>query len=98
MYMNQWGGNETWFINMPYLVPGVLALLAPLIFLFVLWSLVWKGLALWHSARRGQYWWFVILLVVNTLGILEIVYLFFVAKLKFKELFSAHSHNHTHNG
>jgi len=94
--MNQWGGNETWFINMPYWVPGVLALLAPLILLFVLWSLVWKGLALWHSARRGQYWWFVILLVVNTLGILEIVYLFGVAKLHIRDLFSKNSHPHQH--
>ena len=69
-----------------------LALAAPFIILALLWSLVWKGLALWHSARRGQYWWFVILLVVNTFGILEIIYLFFVANLKLKELFSTHSH------
>ncbi len=72
------------------------ALAAPFVILAILWSLVWKGLALWHSARRGQYWWFLILLVVNTLGILEIIYLFFVAGLKFKELFSTHSHNHNH--
>lgn len=42
----------------------------------VLWSFVWKGLALWHAARNGQFWWFVVLLIVNTIGILEIVYLF----------------------
>jgi methionyl-tRNA synthetase len=54
--------------------------------LLLAWSLVWKGLALWHAGRRGQPWWFVILLVVNTAGILEIVYLFFVAKLKVGEL------------
>jgi len=56
--------------------------------LLVIWSIFWKGLALWHSGRRGQPWWFVIMLVVNTLGILEIVYLFAVAKLKLSELFS----------
>lgn len=56
--------------------------------LLVLWSLVWKGLALWHSGRRGRYWWFVILLVVNTAWILEIIYLFAVLKLKFADLFS----------
>jgi Family of unknown function (DUF5652) len=54
----------------------------------VLWSIFWKGLALWHSAQRKQIWWFVILLVVNTAGILEIIYLFGVAKLKFSSLFS----------
>jgi len=53
-----------------------------------LWSIFWKGLALWHSGRRGQPWWFLIMLVVNTVGILEIVYLFAVAKLKWSELFS----------
>lgn len=61
--------------------PTVLMLLA-------LWSIFWKGLSLWHSGRRGQAWWFAILLVVNTLGLLEIVYLFGILKLKFSELFS----------
>jgi hypothetical protein len=55
--------------------------------LLVLWSIVWKGLALWHSAGRKQGWWFVALLVVNTLGILEIFYLFGMLKLKMNELF-----------
>jgi len=56
--------------------------------LLILWSLFWKGLALWHAGRRGQPWWFVILLIVNTVGILEIVYLFAVAKLKWSQLFT----------
>jgi hypothetical protein len=56
--------------------------------LLVVWSLFWKGLALWHSGRRGQPWWFVVMLVVNTVGILEIIYLFVILKLKFSELFT----------
>jgi len=56
--------------------------------ILVLWVIFWKGLALWHSGRRGHAWWFVILLVVNTVGILEIIYLFGVLKLKFSQLFS----------
>lgn len=56
--------------------------------LLLLWSFFWKGLALWHSAQRRQPWWFVILLIVNTVGILEIIYLFGVAKLKFDQLFT----------
>ena len=56
--------------------------------IFVLWSLFWKGLALWHSARKMHAWWFVILLVINTAGILEIIYLFAVLKLKVAELFT----------
>jgi hypothetical protein len=59
-----------------------------LLLLLILWSLFWKGLALWHAGRRNQPWWFVILLILNTAGILEIIYLFGVLKLKFSELFS----------
>ncbi len=46
----------------------------------ILWSLIWKGLALWRAARRGETAWYVVLLVFNTLGILEIVYYFLIAK------------------
>lgn len=42
----------------------------------ILWSLLWKGFALWKSARRGESVWFIILLLVNTAGILDIMYLF----------------------
>ncbi len=44
------------------------------------WSLAWKGFALWRAARREQKVWYVILLLMNTLGILEIIYIFAVAK------------------
>ena len=50
------------------------------IVLMVLWSLVWKGLGLWKAANLRQKKWFIALLVINMLGILEIIYLFFVAK------------------
>ena len=55
--------------------------------IIVLWTVFWKGLALWHSSRRDNRIWFVILLIISTLGIMEIVYLFFVIKLKPNELF-----------
>ncbi len=66
---------------------GPMPVWAPTFFILMLaWSLFWKGMALWHSARREQPWWFVIILLVNTAGILEIAYLFFVAKLKPSDL------------
>lgn len=46
----------------------------------IIWTLVWKGLALWRAAELRQKWWFVAILLINTLGILEIIYLFIVAK------------------
>ena len=39
--------------------------------------LLFKALALWHSARHSQKWWFAAVLILNTLGILPLVYLFF---------------------
>ena len=53
-----------------------------LITLAILWVIPWKGYALWLSARKGQKWWFIILLVVNTLAILEIIYIFLIANRK----------------
>lgn len=52
------------------------------------WSLVLKGLALWRAAKYDQRNWFIVILVIQTLGILEIVYLFKFAKkrLQFSEL------------
>lgn len=48
--------------------------------LVVIWSLIWKGIALWKAAREGSKPWFVILLIVNTVGILEILYIYVFSK------------------
>jgi len=50
------------------------------IIFLVVWSIVWKALALWKSARAGSKAWFVVFLLVNTAGILEIIYLFALSK------------------
>jgi len=41
------------------------------------WTLPWKGIALWKAARNESISWFIALLIINTLGILEIVYIFY---------------------
>lgn len=50
-----------------------------------IWSALWTGLALWHAARRDQKGWFIAFLFIHTAGILEILYLVFVAKAFGKE-------------
>ena len=50
--------------------------------LIIVWSLPWKGVALWKAARNRQLVWFIVLLVVNTLAILEIIYIFAFSKKK----------------
>ncbi|MEY4731594.1 MAG: hypothetical protein RL681_540 [Candidatus Parcubacteria bacterium] len=54
---------------------GIIAIL-----IVALWTIYWKGRALWHAARKGDSVWFVVLLVVNTVGILEILYLYVFSK------------------
>ncbi|MDD3486790.1 MAG: DUF5652 family protein [Candidatus Moranbacteria bacterium] len=53
--------------------PWVLALIA-------LWTIPWKGVALWKAARNEHTGWFVAILILNTLGILEIIYIFFFSR------------------
>ena len=51
-------------------------LLHPLFFIiFIIWSLTLKGVALWKAARREELRWFLAILILNTAGVLEIVYL-----------------------
>lgn len=45
-----------------------------------IWSFFWKGLSLWHSARNNQKYWYFALLLINTIGILEIIYLSYFQK------------------
>jgi len=52
------------------------------ILLLVLWTLPWKGVALWKAAGNKQLVWFVCLLILNTLAILEIIYIFGFSKKK----------------
>jgi len=47
-----------------------------------LWSIPWKGYALWKAARNTDKGWFIVLLVINTLAILEILYIFYFSKGK----------------
>lgn len=63
-YLNYWSGGRGWYTG------------------FVGWTLllvildsILRGIALWRSARMGQKWWFVALLVINSAGILPVVYL-----------------------
>jgi hypothetical protein len=56
-----------------------------LVIIVSIWQLFWKGLALWKSSQFKQRNWFValfILIVLNDLGLLSLIYLFFFSKKK----------------
>ena len=48
-------------------------------FLLIIWVIIWKGIALWLAARNNHKIWFIIILLINTISILEIIYIFAVA-------------------
>ena len=69
---NSWGS----FLDMGW--GGVFAV--PFAIILILWTLYWKYRSLWHAAKHDHKWWFIALLVTNTVGILEIFYLYFFSK------------------
>jgi methionyl-tRNA synthetase len=51
-----------------------------LVAIAAIWTLPWKGYALWQAAKKNDKVWFIILLLLNTLAILEILYIFIFSK------------------
>jgi len=52
----------------------------PVVFIIVVIEFILKGMALYRSARNGQKYWFVVMLVINTIGILPLIYLVWFSK------------------
>ncbi|TAL20318.1 hypothetical protein EPN90_01255 [Patescibacteria group bacterium] len=52
----------------------------PVFFLLLLGLLALKGFALWRAARNGHKVWFIAMLVINLIGILEVIYLLTAGK------------------
>jgi Family of unknown function (DUF5652) len=58
---------------------------SPILYILIVWTMIWKGLALWYSARNKQKGWFIVFLIVSTVGIFEIIYLIFFKKGSVKQ-------------
>ena len=52
------------------------------VFVGVLISLPLKIIGIWKAAQNNQKGWFAALLILNTMGILELTYLFYFSKPK----------------
>lgn len=48
--------------------------------LLMVWDAIWKGIALWKAGRNRHLVWFICLFVINTVGILPIIYIAWFAK------------------
>ena len=95
-HYGSFGFNPLWAVGFSLL--GILAAV------FIVAILALKGYSLWIAARRNEKWWFIALLFINTLGLLELAYLIFVAKVIFngkkckdcKECTDESHHHHHH--
>lgn len=56
-----------------------------IIYAIIAWTLPWKGIALWKAAKNNNKAWFIILFLVNTLAMLDIIYIVFFGKEKKEE-------------
>lgn len=56
----------------------------PILFLILAWTIPWKGVALWKAAKNSHKGWFIALFLLNTLAILEIIYIFYFSRRKNK--------------
>lgn len=76
MWNNSYGSY--WYPGAAFggLMAGFSFLLIPLL----VWSLFWKGWALWKAAKNDSKPWFVALLLINTMGILDILYIYVFGK------------------
>jgi len=52
-----------------------------LLAIILIWTAIWKLLALWKSARNTHSIWFVVLALFNTVGILPILYIYVFSKM-----------------
>ena len=56
------------------------------IIILAVWTIPWKIYAVWTAVKHNHKKWFVVLLVLNTIGILEIFYIFKIAKKSWVEV------------
>jgi hypothetical protein len=49
--------------------------LIPLIIIVAIWDTIWKLIAMWKAARNKHLAWFICIFIINTIGILPIIYI-----------------------
>ena len=73
--------SYSWWGPAPFSGLGAIGVLGMILLaVFLLAEIALKGYALWCAAKRDEKWWFIAIMIVNTAGILEIVYLVFFVK------------------
>ncbi len=96
--MNSFNNSMFWGAG-PFWGFGFIGVLGGALFLVLIVAIIaLKGYALWYAAKRDEKWWFVVMLIINTAGILELVYLLFVVKKWQTKVIEKHEHgSHEHH-
>ena len=72
-------------LDIASLIQGIPLPVLILLGVLMIWTMIWKGIALWTSARKNHIVWFIIfVLPINTAGILEILYIFLFSGFSYK--------------
>lgn len=65
--------------------PTFANLSGPILALFIIlgtWELIWKAIALWKASKNNHKVWYIAILIINTIGILPILYIYVFSKKK----------------
>ena len=57
-----------------------------LLLVLALWAIPWKIYGIWTAVKNGHKKWFVALILLNTFAILEIIYIFYIAKKSWSDI------------
>lgn len=60
--------------------PKIFIIFIGVIIIIAIWEAIWKIIAMWKSARNNQFYWFLACALLNTLGILPIIYILYFQK------------------
>ena len=77
-FMSGWGSMSNF--GYPSGMDFFGAMFSPIMILLIVWTLYWKYKSLWLAAKKDSKGWFIALLIINTVGILEILYIYVFSK------------------
>jgi hypothetical protein len=68
--------------QLPEEMIAMITWLLPLILILALWEIVWKLIAMWKAGRNNDLGWFIAIALINSAGILPIIYILLNKKKK----------------
>lgn len=51
-----------------------------IVIILAIWTILWKAYSVWNAVKHNHKKWFIALLILNTIGILDMFYVFKVLK------------------